>query len=168
MLAAEQTDAAWRVTGGMQGKQFVLAETETLTVTNAVIGLDGHHRLIRLVTAEAGVGLFSHRLQSLNMVGVSVRGEDVRDAQALELLDDAWRVVGGVDQQGLLALRIAEQVDIVVVGAHREARELIHGSQSTHWRYLKLSVMAKERRIGLHIPTGRGLDTAGETIKELP
>src|SRR6202047_2567068 len=101
------------------------------------------------------------------MVGVSVGGQDVCDPQALELLDDARRVVGGVDQEGLLALRIAEQVDVVVVGAHREARELVHGSQCTHWRYLKLRAMAKERRIGMHIHTGRGLDKAVETIKAL-
>src|SRR5260370_21511173 len=57
------------------------------------------------------MGLLANRLQRLDMVAVSMGGEDVTDAQSLELLDDARRVVGGVDQQRLPALRIAEQVD---------------------------------------------------------
>ena len=115
------------MTGRVKSHDFVLAEAKALPILDAMVRLDRHHRFIGLVAGEARVGLVAHRLQRLDVVGVAVGREDMADAQALELLDDARSIVRRVDQQRLLAFRIAEHVDVVVVGAHGEARELVHG-----------------------------------------
>ena len=127
MLTAQEADAARRVAGRVHRDEFVLAKAKTLTILNAVVGLDRHHRLVRLVTGELRMGLLAYRLQSLHVVGVAMRRQDMADPQALEFLDDAWCVVGGVDQERLFALRIAQYVDVVVVGTDGERREPVHG-----------------------------------------
>ena len=126
MLTAQEANAARRVAGRVHRDEFVLAKAKTLTILNAVVGLDRHHRLVRLVTGELRVSLRAHRLQGLDMVRMSMRCEDMADSQALEFLDDARRVVGGVDQERLIALRIAQYVDVVVVRADGECDQPVH------------------------------------------
>src|SRR6267378_1495133 len=61
MFTADEADAARGVARRMNGHHFVLAKTKPLTIANAVIRLDRHHRLVRLVTRELGVSLVAHR-----------------------------------------------------------------------------------------------------------
>src|SRR5207245_7537679 len=64
-------------------------------------------------------------------VTLSVRGQYLAACATRQLVQDARRIVGGVDQEAFLALRIAEHVDVVVVGADREGGQAIHALQST-------------------------------------
>src|SRR5207245_11077261 len=64
-------------------------------------------------------------------VTLSVRGQYLAACATRQLVQDARRIVGGVDQEAFLALRITEHVDVVVVGADREGGQAIHALQST-------------------------------------
>jgi deoxyribonuclease-4 len=167
MLTTQEADAAGGVARCVNGKELVLSKAKSLAVSNAVIGLDRHHRFVGRMTRESGAGLLANRFQCLHMVGVAMCREDVSDPQALQLLDDARRIVGGVDQQALLAFWVAQHVDVVVVGAYSEGGELVHRKSVYLEALHTMKTMAQERRIGMHMRTGRGLDKAAEMIKAL-
>src|SRR6266853_2572901 len=67
-LSPDEADAAGSVPRRVNRHELVLAKAETLAVLDAMIGLDRHHRFVRLVTGELRVGLLADRFQGLDMV----------------------------------------------------------------------------------------------------
>src|SRR2546428_13413025 len=166
MVADHKADAPRGVTRCVDGAQRVFAKGEGVAVRNPPVGWQRHHAGVPFVEGKAGVSLVTHLANRLYVIAMPVRGENVTHPQPLELFEDPRRLVGRVDEQRLFRLRVADNVDVVVVRSHREADHPIHGP-SLLARHSYNRRVTTTRRIGMHMHTGRGLDKLADTIKAL-
>jgi DNA-binding transcriptional ArsR family regulator/uncharacterized protein YndB with AHSA1/START domain len=111
--------AARRVPAQVDEGHRRVAERELLAVLHPAG--DGHGQLVRVgrVGDHLGAGVPLYLGQRLPVIEVLVRGHDRADVDVADQLDQPVRLVGRVDQDRLTGGRAAQQVGVVVHGAHR-------------------------------------------------
>jgi MFS transporter, DHA2 family, methylenomycin A resistance protein len=114
----QDRDAAGSVPAQVDDGHRAVAEPQRLAVLHPAA--DGQRQLVRVgrVRDDLCAGMLLHLGQRLPMVPVPVGRHDRPDRHLADHLDQPIRLVGRVDQQALAAARAAQQVGVVVHGAH--------------------------------------------------